>query len=69
VIVVGSLCLRTLTACMTGRGGGGDCSEYYVSLPANKLELWMAVEASRWTQPVFRELYSEKDVIKVGRKC
>jgi hypothetical protein len=36
-----------------------------LSLPANKLELWMAVEASRWTQPVFRELYSEKEVIKV----
>lgn len=27
---------------------------YYVSLPANKAELWFAMEADRFQQPVFR---------------
>lgn len=60
---------------LTTEGGVGlnastsqDSTQYYLSLPANKLELWMAVEASRWTQPVFRELYSEKEVIKEERR-
>lgn len=37
-------------------------SEYFVSLPANKLELWMALESGRFIAPVFRQLYSEKEV-------
>ena len=37
-------------------------AEYYVSLPTNKLELWMALESARFLSPVFRELYSEKEV-------
>ena len=36
--------------------------EYFVSLPSNKLELWMALESGRFIAPVFRELYSEKEV-------
>eukprot|EP00897_Mesotaenium_endlicherianum_P006600 jgi/Mesen1/5969/ME000301S05092 len=39
-----------------------DSTEYFVSLPANKLELWMALESARFIAPVFRELYSEKEV-------
>jgi predicted Zn-dependent peptidase len=58
--------LARLTARIVGGPWTDLHTEYYLSLPANKLELWMAVEASRWTQPVFRELYSEKEVIKVG---
>jgi predicted Zn-dependent peptidase len=37
-------------------------TEYFVSLPANKLELWMALESGRFIAPVFHELYSEKEV-------
>ncbi len=35
-----------------------DSTKYFVSLPANKLELWFALEAERFRAPVFRELYS-----------
>ncbi|KAJ7554914.1 hypothetical protein O6H91_05G015300 [Diphasiastrum complanatum] len=45
-----------------------DATEYYVSLPANKLELWMALESGRFIAPVFRELYSEKEVVKEERR-
>lgn len=41
---------------------GCMATEYFVSLPANKLELWMALESGRFIAPVFRELYSEKEV-------
>jgi hypothetical protein len=40
----------------------GFLPEYFVSLPANKLELWMALESGRFIAPVFRQLYSEKEV-------
>lgn len=40
----------------------GWSTEYFVSLPANKLELWMALESGRFIAPVFREVYSEKEV-------
>ncbi|KAI5067153.1 hypothetical protein GOP47_0017681, partial [Adiantum capillus-veneris] len=60
---------------MTREGGVGlnaqtsqDDTEYFVSLPANKLELWMALESGRFLGPVFRELYSEKEVVKEERR-
>ncbi|PRW45164.1 peptidase M16 [Chlorella sorokiniana] len=45
-----------------------DATKYYVSLPANKAELWFAMEADRFQQPVFRELYSEKRVVLEERR-
>ncbi|GFR44626.1 hypothetical protein Agub_g5914, partial [Astrephomene gubernaculifera] len=45
-----------------------DATRYFVSLPANKLELWMGLEAERFRAPVFRELYSEKAVIEEERR-
>ena len=45
----------------------GVAAEYFVSLPANKLELWMALESGRFMAPVFRQLYSEKEVR--GAEC
>ncbi|BFI30422.1 zinc protease [Marchantia polymorpha subsp. ruderalis] len=45
-----------------------DSTEYFVSLPANKLELWMALESGRFIAPVFREVYSEKEVVKEERR-
>lgn len=32
-------------------------ARYYVSLPANKAELWFAMEADRFQQPVFRQAH------------
>jgi predicted Zn-dependent peptidase len=40
-----------------------DMTMYMVSLPSNKLELWMLLEADRFTNPVFRQFYQERDVI------
>lgn len=40
-----------------------DQTVYAYSLPSNKLELWAAIEADRFTNPVLREFYKEKEVI------
>ncbi|KAG7670838.1 hypothetical protein Ndes2526B_g01402 [Nannochloris sp. 'desiccata'] len=45
-----------------------DSTKYYCSLPANKLELWFALEAERFQAPVFRELYSERKVVFEERR-
>lgn len=45
-----------------------DSTKYYVNLPANKLELWFALESDRFRYPVFRSLYTEKQVVLEERK-
>ena len=40
-----------------------DQTVYFYSLPSNKAELWAALEADRFSNPVLREFYKEKDVI------
>ena len=45
-----------------------DQTAYLYSLPSNKLELWAAVEYDRFSNPVFREFYKEKDVIMEERR-
>jgi predicted Zn-dependent peptidase len=45
-----------------------DRTNYIVSLPSNKLELWMWLESDRLANPVFREFYSERDVILEERR-
>jgi predicted Zn-dependent peptidase len=40
-----------------------DQTHYYLSLPSNKIELWMAIESDRIQNPVLRELYTERDVV------
>ena len=40
-----------------------DQTVYMYSLPSNKLELWAAIESDRFTNPVLREFYKEKEVI------
>ncbi|MDI6775978.1 MAG: pitrilysin family protein [Syntrophales bacterium] len=47
---------------------GQDLTTYQVSLPANKIELWARIEADRMTNPVFREFYTERDVIMEERR-
>lgn len=42
---------------------GNDITTYQVSLPANKTELWARIDADRLANPVFREFYSERDVV------
>jgi predicted Zn-dependent peptidase len=45
-----------------------DATQYIVSLPSNKLELWMMLEAGRFAHPVLREFYKEKDVVMEERR-
>ncbi len=45
-----------------------DRTFYIVSLPSNKLELWMWIESDRLGHPVFREFYSERSVILEERR-
>ena len=47
---------------------GNEMTQYYVTLPKNKLELYLALEADRLANPVFREFYSERDVITEERR-
>jgi predicted Zn-dependent peptidase len=45
-----------------------DQTVYLYSLPSNKLELWASLEADRFSNPVLREFYKEKDVIMEERR-
>ncbi|MFQ6104359.1 MAG: M16 family metallopeptidase [Candidatus Glassbacteria bacterium] len=45
-----------------------DLTRYYVSLPSNRLELWMFIESERMKGPVFREFYTERDVVMEERR-
>lgn len=47
---------------------GQEMTQYYVTLPKNKIELYFALEADRMANPVFREFYSERDVITEERR-
>ena len=45
-----------------------DATQYIVSLPSNKTELWMSMESERFLNPVVREFYKEKDVVMEERR-
>ncbi|OQY20275.1 MAG: peptidase M16 [Desulfobacteraceae bacterium 4572_35.1] len=47
---------------------GKDLTSYKISLPSNKLELWMALEADRMQNAVLREFYTERDVVMEERR-
>jgi predicted Zn-dependent peptidase len=47
---------------------GQDITTYMVSLPANKIELWARIESDRLLNPVFREFYTERDVVMEERR-
>jgi len=41
-----------------------DYTEYFYSLPSNRIELWFLLESQRFQHPVFREFYQERDVVQ-----
>lgn len=45
-----------------------DLTGYFITVPANKLELWFWMESDRLSNPVFREFYSERDVVYEERR-
>jgi predicted Zn-dependent peptidase len=49
-------------------GTGADATQYYLSLPSNKLELWFSLESARFFDPVIRDFYKEKDVVMEERR-
>ncbi len=49
-------------------GTSNDYTIYFINVPANKLELWFWMEADRLLNPVFRQFYSERDVVKEERR-
>jgi predicted Zn-dependent peptidase len=42
---------------------GLDATEYFYSLPSNRIELWFMLESQRFLDPVFRQFYKERDVV------
>ena len=45
-----------------------DGTQYFVSFPSNRLELWALLESDRITHPIFREFYTEREVVKEERR-
>jgi predicted Zn-dependent peptidase len=49
-------------------GTGMDSTSYFYSLPSNKIELWFLLESQRFREPVYREFYKERDVVREERR-
>jgi predicted Zn-dependent peptidase len=47
---------------------GLDVTQYYISLPANRFELFCLVESERMKNAVLREFYTERSVVQEERK-
>lgn len=45
-----------------------DLTSYFVELPSGKLELWAYLESERLKDPVFREFYMEREVVREERR-
>ena len=45
-------------------GTSMDSTTYFMSLPANRLEMWFMLESDRFIAPVFREFYKERGVVR-----
>jgi predicted Zn-dependent peptidase len=45
-----------------------DSTNYFWSMPANRLQLWAYLESSRIGWPVAREFYKERDVVQEERR-
>jgi predicted Zn-dependent peptidase len=63
------------TQIYTEAGGSGmnagtmqDATIYFTTVPANKLELWFWMESERLLNAVFREFYTERDVVREERR-
>jgi len=45
-----------------------DMTGYFVRVPKNKIELYMWLESDRFKKPIFREFYSERNVVREERR-
>ena len=49
-------------------GTSEDSTNYFYNFPRNRLELWFLLESQRFYDPVFREFYKERDVVREERR-
>ncbi len=49
-------------------GTGEDATHYFYNFPANRIELWFLLESQRFLNPVLREFYKERDVVREERR-
>ncbi len=47
---------------------GEDSTDFFYSLPSNRIELWYLLESQRFKDPVYREFYKERDVVREERR-
>jgi predicted Zn-dependent peptidase len=47
---------------------GEDSTQYFWSMPSNRVELWAYLESARIAHPVLREFYKERDVVQEERR-
>lgn len=47
---------------------GYDATQYFYKFPSNRIELWFLLESQRFYDPVFREFYKERDVVREERR-
>ena len=59
----------------TAQGGSGmnaftsnDVTFYFINVPSNKFDLWAWMESDRLSNSVFREFFSERDVVHEERR-
>lgn len=45
-----------------------DSTQYFWSMPSNRLQLWAYLESQRIAHPVMREFYKERDVVQEERR-
>ncbi|MBI3679757.1 MAG: insulinase family protein [Acidobacteria bacterium] len=45
-----------------------DATVYFYSLPANRVELWFLLTSQVFRQPIMREFYKERDVVREERR-
>ncbi len=53
---------------MLNAGTSNDGTFYFSYLPKNRLELFMLMESDRLENPIFREFYTERDVVMEERR-
>ena len=47
---------------------GPYSTQYFYSLPSNRIELWAMIESGRMRNPILRQFYKEKEAIKEERR-
>ncbi|HYL93326.1 MAG TPA: pitrilysin family protein [Alphaproteobacteria bacterium] len=45
-----------------------DSTNYFYSMPANRMEVWAYLESERFRHPVLRDFYKERDVVHEERR-